>query len=76
MVPVRVVNFEDPEMTKPSHSIDVQAGHPILDEIKRQICDEENDPTLASIRAKFLEVERMPIKDEKKNGYTLQPSGR
>ena len=66
VIPVKVVNFEGEDMTKPDQSTDVQARHPILDEIKKQILDDDNDPTLASIRTKFLEVERMEIEKRRK----------
>ena len=66
VIPVRVVNFEDEDMTKPNQSTDVQARQPILDVIKRQILDEENDPTFKSIVQTFLEVERMEVEDRQK----------
>ena len=66
VVPVRVVNFEDPEMTKPGQSIGVQAKRPILDKIRRRVLDEENDPIFKSICAVFLEVESMGVEDRQK----------
>ena len=66
VIPVKVVNFEDKDMTKPNHSVSVQTEHPILDEIKKQILEEDNDPTFMSICTKFLEVERMSIPDKDK----------
>ena len=68
VIPIRVLNFEDPKYTKPNQSNDVQQRNQILDEIQKDIVAEQNDPVLVSIRSKYEETEAeysdAPIKEK------------
>ena len=57
VIPVRVANFEDPGTTTPDSSASVQAGALLLENVRRELYEESNDPRHASIYAKFKEIE-------------------
>ena len=57
VIPIRVTNFEKSGLAKPDQNVSVQEKEPILDSIKQQILNEENDPIRKSIAEKFTEVE-------------------
>lgn len=57
VIPLRVTNFEDPDTTVPNSSAQVQAENPLLENIRKEVYEESNDPRHASIYAKFKELE-------------------
>lgn len=57
VIPISVVNFEDPAFTKPHQSSQVQGADDILGSITAEIASEAGDPRNMSIREKFQQVE-------------------
>ena len=57
VIPVNVVNFEDPGVTRPRQSVQIQNQDDILGDITRQIHNEINNPAYASILTKFERIE-------------------
>ena len=64
VIPVRVANFEDPAFARPNQSVYMQRNDRILDEIRKEMRDEVEDPRYKAIYEKFLRVEKSG-KDEK-----------
>lgn len=58
VVPVQVVNFEDPKTTTPGSSAAVQAEFPLLDSVRDEVYEESHDPRQNAIYAKFKTVEQ------------------
>ena len=57
VIPINVLNFEDPEFTKPNQSSEIQEEHDILGTIEASIVAELNNPTLKSILEKVSQIE-------------------
>ena len=57
VIPISVVNFEDPDFAKPNRSAEVQGDEEILSGITAEIAREASDPRNTTIREKFLGVE-------------------
>ena len=57
VIPIRVVNFEDPKLTQAHQSKHVQEKDDILGGITGQIDSEANNPHIKSIYQKFLQME-------------------
>lgn len=57
VIPIHVLNFEDPDFAKPDQSAPVQGDDDILFNITNEIALDEGDPRNMSIRDKFLQVE-------------------
>lgn len=72
VIPVRVANFEDPDATTPDSSAGVQAGAPLLGNIRDEVYEEANDPRWKSIYHKFKKIEEGdPGMDIKKKTVAL-----
>lgn len=71
VIPIRVVNFEDPSFAKANQSKNVQKADAILNRIKKEIIDEVEEPRHRSIHAKFLQVERSGYGDTGRKAVEL-----
>lgn len=57
VVPIKVTNFEDPDVTTPHNSVKIQEKSPLLKNVKKEVNKELNDPRHASIYDKFMKIE-------------------
>lgn len=72
VIPLRVDNFEDPGATTPNSSAGVQAGAPLLGNIRDEVYEEASDPRWKSIYHKFKKIEEdNPDTDIKKKTVAL-----
>ena len=75
VVPVRVVNFEDPKTTTPNSSASVQVGSLLLDGVRDEVYEEFHDPRQGAIHAKFKAVEKdnpgMDLKEKTKKLFKM-----
>jgi len=61
VIPMMVRNFEDPRLTTPHRSVEMQRNHDILGDIKNKIVEEQDNPILHSICCKLSEIEKEDI---------------
>ena len=71
VIPVNVVNFEDPGVTRPHQSAQIQNQDDILGNITRQIHNEISDPAYASILEKLERIENNADIPEKRKAMQL-----
>lgn len=71
VIPINVVNFEDPNFARPNQSTRIQGADDILSGIMSHFASEKSDRRYINIRKKFLHVEKMTELDDSKKTVKL-----